>query len=167
MMPTCLPLLSLSRRPFTSSTQLMGVSVPFLFKYAVDILTGSSVDQVPLALAALTPTTLMVAYGVSRATQSAMNEGRNALFADVTQSTIRRVSREAFAHLHRMDLSFHLARRTGSVSKAIDRGTRGISFVLGAMVFNVVPTAFEVTLVAAILAHKVTAGRCRVTLLLR
>jgi len=76
------------------------------------------------------------------------------MFAEVTQRIIRKVSVEAFAHLHRMDLAFHLARRTGSISKSLDRGTRGISFVLGAMVFNVVPTAFEVSLVSGILAYK-------------
>lgn len=73
----------------------------------------------------------------------------------MTQRIIRRVSTESFQHLHSLDLSFHLSRRTGMLSKAVDRGTRGISFLLGAMVFNVVPTAFEVSLVATILAIKV------------
>ena len=89
-----------------------------------------------------------------RLAQSALNEGRNALFASVTQKIIRRVSGEVFDHLHSMDLAFHLGRQTGTLSKTIDRGTRGINFILGAMVFNVVPTAFEVGLVSIILAFK-------------
>ena len=66
----------------------------------------------------------------------------------VAQGTVRRVARDVFEHLHHLDLRFHLARETGALNRVIDRGTRGITFILSSMVFNVVPTLFEVTLVA-------------------
>ena len=68
--------------------------------------------------------------------------------AQVAQGTVRRVARDVFEHLHHLDLRFHLARETGALNRVIDRGTRGITFILSSMVFNVVPTLFEVTLVA-------------------
>ena len=80
-----------------------------------------------------------------------MNELRNAVFGKVAQSSIRDVAKKVFLHLHSLDLSFHLSRQTGALSKAIDRGTRGINFVLSALVFNIVPTIFEVGLVTSIL----------------
>ena len=66
----------------------------------------------------------------------------------VAQGTVRRVARDVFEHLHHLDLRFHLARETGALNRVIDRGSRGITFILASMVFNVVPTLFEVTLVA-------------------
>ncbi|XP_062856448.1 iron-sulfur clusters transporter ABCB7, mitochondrial isoform X2 [Trichomycterus rosablanca] len=92
--------------------------------------------------------------GVSRAGSALFNELRNAVFGKVAQSSIRRIAKNVFLHLHSLDLSFHLSRQTGALSKAIDRGTRGISFVLSALVFNLGPTAFEMALVSAILYYK-------------
>lgn len=98
---------------------------------------------------------------------SGFNELRNAVFASVAQHSIRKIAKNVFVHLHNLDLSFHLSRQTGiilnnkinkmliiilgALSKTIDRGSRGINFVLSAMVFNVVPTIFELTLVSVIL----------------
>lgn len=73
------------------------------------------------------------------------------MFGKVAQSSIRRIAKNVFLHLHNLDLGFHLSRQTGALSKAIDRGTRGISFVLSALVFNLGPTVFEMGLVGAIL----------------
>lgn len=73
------------------------------------------------------------------------------MFGKVAQSSIRRIAKNVFLHLHSLDLGFHLSRQTGALSKAIDRGTRGISFVLSALVFNLGPTVVEVGLVSAIL----------------
>ncbi|KAL0176877.1 hypothetical protein M9458_029207, partial [Cirrhinus mrigala] len=77
--------------------------------------------------------------GVSRAGSALFNELRNAV-------SIRRIAKNVFLHLHNLDLGFHLSRQTGALSKAIDRGTRGISFVLSALVFNLGPTLFEMML---------------------
>ncbi|XP_071112669.1 iron-sulfur clusters transporter ABCB7, mitochondrial-like [Haliotis cracherodii] len=138
-------------------SKVMNVQVPFIFKYAVDWLNAPSnwlnLGD-PTATIVTMATALLIGYGLARVSASAFNELRNAVFAKVAQSSIRRVARNVFLHLHNLDLSFHLARQTGAVSKAIDRGTRGINFVLSALVFNVVPTIFEVSLVTSILYYK-------------
>ncbi|MEW5320485.1 MAG: hypothetical protein WDW38_011554 [Sanguina aurantia] len=100
------------------------------------------------------PVGLLVVYGLARGGAVGCNELRNSIFAKVAQGTIRRVASEVFAHLHHMDLNFHLSRQTGALSRVIDRGTRGINFILSAMVFNVAPTIFEISVVTAILTYK-------------
>ena len=128
--------------------------VPFLFKHTVDAVAASG-EVASIATAGLAaPAALMAAYGAARAGSSLMSELRNAVFAKVAQGTIRKVGNQVLAHLHELDLSYHLSRQTGGLSRAIDRGTRGINFILSAMVFNVVPTALEVVLVSGILAYK-------------
>ena len=139
------------------ASKLLSVQVPFLFKYTIDALTADPSGTTPatfLGVAALTPAALITCYGVARAGASLCNESRNAVFAQVSQRAIRSVANRVFVHLHSLDLSFHLGRQTGAVARIIDRGTRGINFILSSMVFNVVPTALEISLVAGILAYK-------------
>ncbi|GFR45594.1 hypothetical protein Agub_g6989, partial [Astrephomene gubernaculifera] len=102
----------------------------------------------------LGPIALLLGWGGARMGMAFCNEMRNVVFAKVAQGTIRRVAREVFTHLHTLDLGFHLAKQTGSVARVVDRGTRGINFILSSMVFNVAPTVFEVTAVTAILTAK-------------
>ncbi|XP_023230061.1 ATP-binding cassette sub-family B member 7, mitochondrial-like [Centruroides sculpturatus] len=139
------------------TAKLINVEVPFIFKYTVDYL-NSIVGNVnisdPSQVGAAMCISLLLGYGAARAGASLFNELRNAVFAKVAQNSIRRVARNIFLHLHNLDLSFHLSRQTGALSKAIDRGTRGINFVLSALVFNAVPTIFEVSLVSSILYYK-------------
>lgn len=92
--------------------------------------------------------------GIARAGSAGFNELRNAVFARVAQHSIRKIAKNVFLHLHNLDLAFHLSRQTGALSKTIDRGSRGINFVLSAMVFNIVPTVFELALVSSILGIK-------------
>lgn len=89
--------------------------------------------------------------GIMRMSASLCNEMRDAIFARVSQKSIREIGVNLFRHLHSLDMHYHMGRRTGGLSKAIDRGTRGINFVLRALVFNIAPTLFEVTLVSTIL----------------
>ena len=84
---------------------------------------------------------------------SFFGELRNSIFAKVAQTSIRKLARRSFSHLHSLDLSFHLSRDTGGLSRALDRGTRAINFILNAMVFNLLPTSFEVFLVAGLLSY--------------
>ncbi|XP_040179923.1 ATP-binding cassette sub-family B member 7, mitochondrial [Rana temporaria] len=136
----------------------MNIMVPFMFKYAVDNLNEVSGNILNLADApntvATIATSVLIGYGVARASSALFNELRNAVFGKVAQSSIRRIAKNVFLHLHNLDLGFHLSRQTGALSKAIDRGTRGISFVLSALVFNLGPTMFEVFLVSSILYYK-------------
>ncbi|HGX93994.1 MAG TPA: ABC transporter ATP-binding protein/permease, partial [Candidatus Tenderia sp.] len=89
--------------------------------------------------------------GALRLLGAAFGELRDAIFAKVTQSSIRSVALKVFQHLHGLSLSFHLERQTGGVSRDIERGARGISFLLNFMVFNILPTLLEIGLVTVIL----------------
>uniref|UniRef100_A0A2A4JPA4 Iron-sulfur clusters transporter ABCB7, mitochondrial n=2 Tax=Heliothis virescens TaxID=7102 RepID=A0A2A4JPA4_HELVI len=143
--------------------KVMNVTVPFLFKYAVDEVNSAAVGPagdaflgmatVPQA-AGTTAFSMLLGYGIARATAAGFNELRNAVFAKVAQHSIRKLACNVFIHLHNLDLSFHLGRQTGALSKTIDRGSRAINFVLSAMVFNIVPTIFELALVSTILGVK-------------
>jgi ATP-binding cassette subfamily B (MDR/TAP) protein 7 len=140
-----------------AASKILNVQVPFLMKYAIDSLALDPTGATPatvFGVAAMTPAALLIGYGAARAGSSLCSEARNAVFAKVSGFAIRSVATKVFQHLHTLDLAFHLDRQTGAVGRIIDRGTRGISFILNSMVFNVVPTAFEVTLVAGILAYK-------------
>ncbi|XP_048653418.1 iron-sulfur clusters transporter ABCB7, mitochondrial isoform X2 [Marmota marmota marmota] len=146
----------------------MNIVVPFMFKYAVDSLNQMSGNMLNLSDApntvATMATAVLIGYGVSRAGAAFFNEVRNAVFGKVAQNSIRRIAKNVFLHLHNLDLGFHLSRQTGALSKAIDRGTRGISFVLSALVFNLLPIMFEMTLVSSVLYYKCGAQFALVTL---
>jgi ATP-binding cassette, subfamily B (MDR/TAP), member 7 len=94
---------------------------------------------------------IVVAYGATRIGATVFQELRNAVFASVAQKAIRKVAAGVYEHLLRLDLNFHLSKQTGGLTRAIDRGTKGISFLLTSMVFHVIPTALEIGLVCGIL----------------
>jgi ATP-binding cassette subfamily B protein len=126
------------------AAKLLTIYVPILYKQAVDALSPSNiVVAVPVAL--------IIAYGLARVISQGFNELRTAVFAKVSQRAIRRLALSAFRHLHALSLRFHLERRTGGLSRAIERGTSGIDFLLSFMLFNVVPTVFEMLVVCGIL----------------
>ncbi len=127
--------------------KLANVSVPLVLKDIVDAL-----DQ-PRAMLVL-PFFLLVSYGILRLCSTLFGELRDAIFAKVTQRAIRRVANKVFAHLHSLSLRFHLERQTGGVSRDIERGTRGISFLLNFMLFNILPTLLEIGLVLIILINQ-------------
>jgi len=129
-----------------SLSKISGVYVPILFKHAIDALSAKGVDGLILA-----PIGIIVAYGVLRVLSQAFGELRDAVFAKVAQRAIRRVGLDTFKHLHALSLRFHLDRQTGGLSRAIERGTKGIEFLLQFMLFNVLPTLLEITLVCGIL----------------
>jgi ATP-binding cassette subfamily B protein len=124
--------------------KLASVAVPLVLKKIVDAL-----DQ-PQDMLVL-PVLLVMGYGVLRLCSTLFGEIRDAIFAKVTQRAIRRVAIKVFEHLHALSLRFHLERQTGGVSRDIERGSRGISFLLNFMLFNILPTLLEISLVAVIL----------------
>ncbi len=128
-------------------SKLANVAVPLVLKEIIDAMNK------PKAML-LVPVFLVVAYGLLRLFSTLFGELRDAIFAKVTQRTIRRVALKVFAHLHDLSLRFHLERQTGGVSRDIERGTRGISFLFNFMLFNILPTRLEICLVAAILFSK-------------
>ena len=127
--------------------KLANVAVPLVLKEIVDAMNK------PKAMLIL-PVFLVVGYGLLRLFSTLFGELRDAVFAKVTQRAIRRVAIKLFVHLHNLSLRFHLERQTGGVSRDIERGTKGISFLLNFMLFNILPTLLEICLVAAILFSK-------------
>ncbi|KAJ2899922.1 Iron-sulfur clusters transporter ATM1 [Zalerion maritima] len=132
--------------------KLANVQVPFYFKSIVDAM-NIDFGQVG-GTAAMVAGSMILAYGTTRICATLFSEMRNAVFASVAQKAIRKVARNVFDHLLRLDLSFHLSKPTGGLTRAIDRGTKGISFLLSSMVFNILPTALEITMVCGILTYQ-------------
>ena len=160
------------------TAKCLNTYVPIMFKDIIDVLgnveTYENLETISNSLPALVQpilssnilaagsnaeaigiwaTSLVIGYGIARAGAFGFSELRNAVFANVSQNAIRKIALNLFEHIHTLDLSFHLNRQTGALSKTIDRGSRGISTVLNALVFNIIPTIFELSLVTAILAY--------------
>ncbi len=128
--------------------KLANVGVPLTLKQIIDAL---DVSQNPVVVL---PTALILAYGLLRLSASLFGELRDAIFAKVTQGAIRSIATQVFRHLHDLSLRFHLDRKTGGVLRDIERGTRGLGFLLNFMVFNILPTLVEIGLVIGILLFK-------------
>jgi ABC-type transport system involved in Fe-S cluster assembly fused permease/ATPase subunit len=131
---------------FLVAAKGINVAVPALYKYVVDSLAVDAADKI-----AAVPVFLVIAYGVARMLSQALGELRDAVFAKVAQRAIRSAALQTFQHLHALSLRFHLDRRTGAVSRAIERGSKGIDFLLNFMLFNILPTLVEILLVCGIL----------------
>jgi ABC-type transport system involved in Fe-S cluster assembly fused permease/ATPase subunit len=125
----------------------VNVLVPIAFGRAVDALTPQGG---PAALVVV-PVAIVVAYGVIRLLSSGLSEASDAVFSKVQGRAMRRIALEVFEHLHRLSLRFHLDRQTGGLSRVIERGTRGMTFVLDFLLFRIAPTFVEILVVALIL----------------
>lgn len=123
------------------------VGVPLVLKELVDTLDAGR--HATLAL----PVTLLLAYGLMRAAASMFNELRDSIFARVRYRAIRRLSTQMLQHMYRLSLRFHLERRTGAISRDLERGTRSVSTLLNYLTFSILPTLLEFTLVAGILLY--------------
>jgi ABC-type transport system involved in Fe-S cluster assembly fused permease/ATPase subunit len=131
------------------AAKVANVGVPLVLKQIVDSLTpGSQVQMLVLPLA------LLVAYGVLRLSTTAFTELREFFFAKVTQRAVRTIALKTFRHLHELSLRFHLARQTGGLTRDVERGTRGISTLIGFTLFSILPTLIEIALVSAILVAR-------------
>ena len=132
------------------AAKVASVGLPFILKHIVDAMdtgvnssTGSKLLVLPLGL--------LLAYGAVRFANVLLGEVRDALFGRVTERAMRRIGLTVFRHLHRLELGFHLDRNTGGLSRDVERGVSGVSFLLRFMVFNIVPTLFEIALVVGVL----------------
>ncbi|HEY4472788.1 MAG TPA: ABC transporter transmembrane domain-containing protein, partial [Stellaceae bacterium] len=101
---------------FLLAGKLVNIGIPLLYKQAVDALS-------PAKVVIAVPVALIIAYGLARVMSQGFNELRNAVFAKVSQRAIRRMALSAFRHIHALSLRFHLERRTGGLSRAVERGT--------------------------------------------
>lgn len=131
------------------AAKIASIGMPFVLKHIVDDLDGQLANPTIVALSV--PFALLIAYGFIRLANSVLGEIRDTLFGRVTERAMRRIGLRVFEHLHKLDLSFHLNRRTGGLSRDIERGVSGINFLMRFLVFNIVPTFLELFLVMGIL----------------
>ncbi len=138
--------------------KLGNVVGPFILKYIVDALPSATSQLVAAPIA------LVFAYGLARFANVLFGELRDTIFGRVTERAMRKIGLEIFRHLHNLDLEFHLNRRTGGLSRDIERGTTGISFLMRFFVFNIVPTFIEIFMVVGILLFNYGWGFALITL---
>lgn len=129
------------------AAKIANIGLPFVLKHVVD---GLNSPDLTTQIFAVTMS-LVVAYGLLRLSTVLFGEIRDTLFGRVTERAMRRVGLKVFRHLHSLDLDFHINRQTGGLSRDIERGTSGIGFLMRFMVFNIVPTLFEILAVVGVL----------------
>ncbi|MEI2387034.1 ABC transporter ATP-binding protein/permease [Breoghania sp. JC706] len=135
--------------------KIVTVLVPYSFKWATDALTGElDTGGLGLPVWAVTPMMLVAAYVVGRMLMIAFNQVRDALFARVGQHAVRQLAYKTFVHMHELSLRFHLKRRTGGLSRIIERGVKGIETIVRFTILNAIPTALEFALMAAVIAYQ-------------
>ncbi|HVJ54124.1 MAG TPA: ABC transporter ATP-binding protein/permease [Aliidongia sp.] len=140
------------------TAKLVNITLPMLYKQAVDILSGHA------GAVTIVPVALIVAYGLARVGAQTAGELRELVFSRVAQRAIRLIALDVFRHLHALSLRFHLERQTGGLSRAVERGTTGIEYLLGFTLFNILPTLFEIALVSAVLWRLYSISFAAVTL---
>ena len=138
--------------------KLGNVIGPFILKYIVDALDSEKTQLIAAPIA------LVLAYGLARFANVLFGELRDTIFGHVTERAMRKIGIKVFRHLHNLDLDFHLNRRTGGLSRDIERGTTGISFLMRFFVFNIVPTFIEIFMVVGILLYNYGWGFALITL---
>ena len=135
---------------FLLLAKLVSVSIPWVYKLAVDTLAGEAPDTgMLLGLGAVG---LVVAYGLARLGAIIFGELRDAVFVRVGQRAIRRLAIETFTHIHRLSLRYHITRKTGGLSRIIERGVKGVDFLLRFMLLSIGPLILELSMVAAVFA---------------
>ncbi|MBF9029926.1 ATP-binding cassette domain-containing protein [Rhodobacterales bacterium HKCCE3408] len=130
--------------------KLVSVGTPFLYAAAVDSLAGDNGS--PAWMLAIGAVGLTVAYGVARAANVGFQQLRDAVFSRVGQRALRRLALETFEHIHALSLRYHITRKTGGLSRIIERGVKGVDFLLRFMLFSVGPLILELALTGIVLA---------------
>ena len=135
---------------FLLLAKVISVSTPFLYKAAVDGLAGESRDDG--FLLGLGAVALTIAYGLARLGNVGFSELRDAVFVRVGQRALRSLALETFTHIHRLSMRYHITRKTGGLSRIIERGVKGVDFLLRFLLFSIGPLILELTMVAIIFA---------------
>ena len=131
------------------ATKFVAILSPILQAWAVDDLAGSGLPEFALGAIGLT-----VAYGMARIATNGFQQIRDALFAKVAQSALRRLALETFEHIHRLSMRYHITRKTGGLSRIIERGVKGVEFLLRYLVFSTGPLVLELVLIGAAIFWK-------------
>jgi ATP-binding cassette subfamily B protein len=137
---------------FMISAKLANTALPFVIKGLVDQFSGVEATGINTWL--LAPIALVVIYGLLRFANVIFAEIRDTLFVRVTERAMRRIGHRVFIHLHNLDIDYHLNRNTGGLSRDIERGVHGISFLMRFMIFSILPALIEIALVLVILLSK-------------
>ena len=137
------------------AAKIITVLIPILYKNAVDALTNASGTEAlsPPATVGIVVAILVVAYGVGRVMMMVFNQVRDVIFTKVGQNAVRELNNRTFRHLHKLSLRFHLERRTGGLSRVIERATRAIELIIRMGILNVIPTALELILMCGVLFY--------------
>ena len=130
---------------FLALAKSISAGAPILYKLVIDAISNNQTTII------VVPIGIILSYGLARTLSLAFGEFRDAVFAKVAQRAIRKAGLKTFRHLHNLAMRFHLDRQTGGLSRAVERGTKGIDFLLNFMLFNVIPTLLEIILVCAIM----------------
>ncbi len=133
------------------AAKVISVYTPWLYKAAVDGLAAEGGNDAAY-LMALGASGLVVAYGLARFGAVAFGELRDAVFVKVGQRALRQLALETFTHIHRLSLRYHITRKTGGLSRIIERGVKGVDFLLRFMLFSIGPLILELTMVSVIFA---------------
>jgi ATP-binding cassette subfamily B protein len=133
---------------FLLLSKVVAVYTPIFFKQAVDTLSDAGVSDLALGAVGLT-----VAYGAARLMAVVFQQLRDAVFAKVAQRALRRLALVTFQHIHALSMRYHITRKTGGLSRIIERGVKGVEFLLRFMLFNLGPLMLELAMVAGLLFY--------------
>ncbi|RZM27999.1 MAG: ABC transporter ATP-binding protein/permease [Pedobacter sp.] len=135
--------------------KLATMVVPFTFKWAVDALNGANTAPVQASnwmfWLLVSPLALTAAYGLSRVLMAVLTQLRDGIFAKVAMHAVRRIAYKTFVHMHELSLRFHLERKTGGLTRVLERGRTGIETIVRMVILNMLPTVIEVAMIAGIL----------------
>ncbi|MGR3291659.1 MAG: ABC transporter transmembrane domain-containing protein, partial [Paracoccaceae bacterium] len=129
--------------------KMISVGTPFFYKAAVDALSGDTVSGA--AMLGYGAVGLTLAYGMARLMNVGFQQLRDVIFAAVGQRALRQLALETFRHIHRMSMRYHIMRKTGALSRIIERGVKGVEFLLRFMLFSIGPLILELLMIAVVL----------------
>src|SRR3954464_7317990 len=134
---------------------LATLSVPFTFKWAIDALTGADTAPVQSSNGALwliaSPLIMTLSYGAVRVLMAVLTQWRDGIFAKVAMHAVRKLAYRTFVHMHELSLRFHLERKTGGLTRVLERGRLGIEVIVRMVILQLIPTIVEVTLLIGVL----------------
>ncbi|HEY3641367.1 MAG TPA: ABC transporter ATP-binding protein/permease [Xanthobacteraceae bacterium] len=134
------------------------MAVPFTFKWATDALTGHGSAPVEpsswLTWAIAAPVLMTIAYGVTRVLMAVLTQARDGLFAQVAMNAVRRLAYMVFEHMHRLSLRFHLERKTGGLTRVLERGRNAIETIVRMVIMQLVPTVIELSFIIVVLLYQ-------------
>jgi ATP-binding cassette, subfamily B, heavy metal transporter len=134
------------------------MAVPFTFKWATDALTGHGSAPVEpsswLTWAIAAPVLMTIAYGVTRVLMAVLTQARDGLFAKVAMNAVRRLAYMVFEHMHRLSLRFHLERKTGGLTRVLERGRNAIETIVRMVIMQLVPTVIELSFIVVVLLYQ-------------